>query len=106
MGINNSQIAACAPELISAMTGLAVVLGPLIANPTIIIFDNQSDGAVVLSWNGIQFKTFPAGEALVLDMRAAHGNAPNYTFSVGDSFSAIGSGTGSFSISYLYASNP
>jgi hypothetical protein len=106
MGINNSQRAACAPELIGAMTGSAVQLGPLLYNPTIIIFDNQSDAAVVLDWNLVQFKTFTAGEAMILDLRAAHGLAANYTFSIGDTFFATGAGTGDFSISYLYASNP
>lgn len=106
MGINNSQRAAVAPELITAMTGANILIGTLIANPTIIIFDNQSTTAVVVSWNLIQFKTFSAGEALVLDMRAAHGNAPNYTFSIGDSFYGNGAANGSFSISYLFAVNP
>lgn len=106
MGINNSQRAAAAPELIAAMTGSAVQLGPLIQNPTIITFDNQSDQGVVLFWNLIQWKTFTAGECMVLDLRAAHGSAPNYTFSIGDTFFATGGGAGSFSISYLYAANP
>lgn len=106
MGINNSQRAIAAPELIAAMTGSAVQLGPLIANPTIIIFDNQSDQGVILFWNDVQWKTFATSEALVLDLRAAHGVAPNYTFSIGDTFFAIGGGVGDFSISYLYAGNP
>src|SRR6185369_13668519 len=105
MGINNSQRAACAPELIEAMTGANVVLGPLIANPTIIIFDNQSTTGVVLSWNNVQFKTFTGGEVMVLVMRAAHGLAANYTFSIGDVFTANGAANGDFSISYLYAVN-
>lgn len=106
MGINNSQRAAAAPELIEAMTGSAVQIGPLIQNPVIITFDNQSDAAVVLFWNLVQFKTFSAGEAMVLDLRAAHGLAANFTFSIGDTFFATGAGTGDFSISYLYAANP
>lgn len=84
MGINNSQRAAAAPELIAAMTGAAVELGPLIQNPVIIIFDNQSDQGVVLDWNDVQWKTFTANECLVLDMRAAHGVADNFAFNIGD----------------------
>ena len=106
MGINNSQRAAAAPELIDAMTGSPVQLGPLLYNPTIIVFDNQSDQGVVLYWNDVQWKTFTANECMVLDMRAAHGLAANYTFSIGDTFFADGGGAGSFSISYLYAANP
>lgn len=105
MAINNSQRAVAAPELIEAMTGANVLIGTLLYNPTIIIFDNQSTTAVVLSINDVEWKTFPGGEALVLDMRAAHGLAPNYTFDVGTSFYGNGAANGSFSISYLYAKN-
>lgn len=105
MSIDNSAVALPAPELITAMTGANVLIGTLIANPTIIIFDNQSTTSVVLSINDVSWKTFPGGEALVLDMRAAHGNARNYSFQVGDSFSGNGAANGSFSISYLYAKN-
>ncbi len=106
MGINNSQRAVPAPELITAMTGVNVLIGTLIENPVIIIFDNQSTTSVVLSVNLVQWKTFTAGEAIVLDLRAAHGLAANYTFSIGDSFFGNGAATGSFSISYIYAGNP
>lgn len=105
MAINNSQRALPAPELITAMTGANVLIGTLLYNPTIIIFDNQSTTAVVISINDVSWKTFPGGEALVLDMRAAHGIAENYTFSVGDSFFGNGAANGSFSIAYLYARN-
>jgi len=106
MGINNSQRAVPATELITAMTGANVLIGTLVENPVIIIFDNQSTTSVVLSINLVQFKTFSAGEALVLDLKAAHGLAANFTFSVGDSFFGNGAANGSFSISYLYAGNP
>ncbi|SRR5258705_2295565 len=105
MSIDNSAVALAAPELITPMTGANVLIGTLIANPTIIILDNQSTTAVVLSINDVSWKTFTGGEALVLDMRAAHGNARNYTFAVGDSFFGNGAANGSFSISYLYAKN-
>jgi hypothetical protein len=105
MAIDNSAIAVAAPELITAMTGSNTLIGTLVANPTIIIFDNQSTTGVVLSINGVQWKTFQGGEAIVLDLRAAHGNARNYSFRVGDSFFGNGAANGNFSISYLYAQN-
>lgn len=105
MAIDNSAIAVPAPELIAAMTGSDAFIGTLIANPTIIILDNQSTTGVVLSINGVSWKTFTGGEALVLDLRAAHGQATNYSFRVGDSFSGNGAANGNFSISYLYAQN-
>jgi len=104
MSINNSQRAIAAPELIATMTGSNVVIGTLIASPTIIIFDNQGSASVVITINDIQWKTFPAGEALVLDMRGNHGIAPNYTFDTGTTFTGNGA-SGDFSISYLYAKN-
>ena len=105
MAINNSQVALPAPELITAMTGSNTLIGTLAYNPTIIVLDNQSTTSVVLSINDVSWKTFAAGEALVLDLRAASASAPNYTFSVGDSFFGNGAANGSFSISYLYAKN-
>jgi len=105
MAIDNSAVALPAPELITAMTGANVLIGSLAFNPTIIILDNQSTTAVVISINNVSWKTFAGGEALVLDMRAAHGNARNYSFQVGDSFFGNGAANGSFSISYLYAKN-
>ncbi len=105
MSINNSQRGAFAPELLETMTGSPVLIGTLLYNPVIIIFDNQSTVAVEISTDGVTtWKTFPAGEALVLDLRAAHGNAPNYTFDVGTSFYGDGA-SGDFSISYIYAKN-
>lgn len=105
MSINNSQRAQPATELIVAMTGSNVLIGNLTESPVIIIFDNQSTSAVVISIGLVSWKTFPAGEALVLDMRASSGLAPNFTFDVGTSFFGNGAATGSFSISYLYAKN-
>lgn len=104
MAINNSQRAMPAPELIETMTGSDVVIGTLIAPPVIIIFDNLGTVNVQISINDIAWKTFAAGEALVLDMRANHGIAPNFSFDEGDTF--IGNGaSGDFSIAYLYAKN-
>lgn len=107
MAINNSQRAQFAEELIAAMTGAAVDIGTLLFNPVIIIFDNMSTTSVEISIDGgtTTWKTFPGGEALVLDLRAAHGFAPNYTFDVGTTFTATGAANGNFSISYIYALN-
>ena len=105
MTINNSLRAIAAPELITAMTGSNTLIGTLVESPVIIIFDNQSTSATVLSIGSVSWKTFVAGEALVLDMRANHGIAANFTFPKGTQFFGNGAATGSFSISYLYAHN-
>lgn len=104
MSVNNSQRAGFATELSATMTGSFVSIGTLLFQPVIIIFDNQGTASVAISVNGgtTTWRTFPAGEALVLDLRAAHGNAPNYTFDVGTNFSGNGA-SGTFSISYIYA---
>ncbi len=108
MAINNSQRGAFAAELTTAMTGSFVQIGSLSQNPVIIIFDNQATSSVAISVDGgtTTWRTFPAGEALVLDLRAAHGLAPNYTFDAGTTFHGNGTAaTGNFSISYTYAQN-
>lgn len=76
----------------------------LTVNPIIAVLDNQSSVAVDLYINAILWKTFSAGEALVLDMRSNHGNASTWTFKLGTQFSVIATGgSGSFYISILYA---
>jgi hypothetical protein len=102
MTVNNSQVALPAPELYATMTGAQVLIGELLYNPTIIIFDNFAAVSVTVYIGAVQWKTFAAGEALVLDMRAAHGLAANYTFSVGTKIYGVGA-SGDFSVSYLYA---
>jgi hypothetical protein len=106
MTTNNSQIAVAAPELLATMTGSVLLIGVLIATPAIIIFDNQGTVAVSIYVNNTStaWRTFPAGEALVLDLRAAHANAPDFTFSTGTSFYGNGA-SGNFSISYIYPQN-
>lgn len=106
MAINFSQNAICAPEMAAVMTGSSVLIGTLLFNPVIIIFDNQGTAPVAISTDGAvtTWRTFPAGEALVLDLRAAHGLAPNYTFAQGMPFFGTGA-SGTFSISYIYAQN-
>lgn len=86
-------------------SGVSQNLGtPITVNPVIMVCDNLSTVAVQLLVNGVVWKTFSAGEALVLDLRANHGNAPNFTVDIGTQFSVIGTaGTGSFSLSLIYA---
>jgi len=111
-----SSRAGFAAELSAAMTTSTFVsIGTLLFSPVIIIFDNQSTASVAITTNFMQnhdgtyntWRTFPAGEALVLDLRAAHGSARDYTFDKGTIFLGEGtSATGNFSISYIYAINP
>lgn len=107
MGINLSQRAAPAPQLTinaASLTGTPALVGVLAFPQAIIIFDNMADVAVTITIGTVSWKTFAAGSALVLDLRANHGNAPNYSFDQGTPIFASGSaGTGSFTISYLYA---
>lgn len=103
MAVNSSQVALCAPELAASMTGSFALIGTLIHEPVQIIFDNQGTSSVAISTDGsTTWRTFPAGEALVLDMRGNHGIAANFTFSVGTNFYGNGA-SGTFSISYTYA---
>lgn len=104
MAINNSQRTKLPAELAASMTGSWVTIGTLLYNPVIIIFDNQGTKDIEISDDGgtTTWRTFPAGEALVLDLRGNHGEAPNYTFDVGTTFSGNGV-SGTFSISYTYA---
>jgi hypothetical protein len=108
MSINNSQRAAWPKELSATMTGSTVLIGTLTQNPVLIIFDNQSTVSISISINDSSgstvWRTFPAGEALVLDLRNQHGLAPNFTIDIGTSFYGTGA-SGTFSISYVYALN-
>jgi hypothetical protein len=91
--------------LAAPFTGVAQNVGTkLTHSPIIAIFDNQSDVSAALSINGVSWKTFVAGEALVLDLRGNHGFAPTLAIDANTQFSLIGSGgTGQFSISLVYA---
>lgn len=104
MNSNNSQKGGFAAELTASMTGSFTSIGTLLFNPVIIIFDNQGTVPIAISVDGgtTTWRTFPAGECLILDLRAAHGLAANYTFDIGTIFSGNGA-SGTFSISYVYA---
>ncbi len=108
MGINNSQICLFGTELSAVMTGASVLIGTLPVNPVTLIFDNQGTASVAIYVNGTAaanlWRTFPAGEALVLDLRDKAQSAPNFTPSVGTTFYGVGA-SGTFSISYNYAQN-
>lgn len=89
-----------------AFSGSFQTLGSaLTQNPVIMIFDNQADVSVEVSIDGTNtWKTFPAGEALVLDLRGNHGIASNFSVDIGTQFYVRATaGTGSFSLSILYA---
>lgn len=106
MTSNRSIIADMADELrIAVLTGGFDLIGTLDFNPVQIIFDNQSTVSIGISKNGTSiWHTFPAGEAIVLDMRGNNGIADNFTFPEGTRFYAQGAaGANAFSISYTYA---
>jgi|SRR5882672_2310756 len=104
MSIDLSAVAVTGVELTGVMSGSSVLIGTLLHPAALIIFDNQGTVPVAISTDGgtTTWRTFPAGEALVLDLRAAQGKAPNFNFPVGTSFSGVGA-SGTFSISYIYA---
>lgn len=106
MSINNSQRALFPAELLATMTGSAVLIGTLLYNPVLIIFDNQGTVPVAISVNdstgGTVWRTFPAGEAVILDLRDKAHLASNFTIDLGTSFYGNGA-SGNFSISYVAA---
>jgi len=91
-------------ELTATMSGSFVLIGTLPHEVSHIIFDNQGTVAVAISVDGgtTTWRTFPGGEALVLDLRAATGSAPTFVFPKGTTFYGNGA-SGTFSISYIYA---
>lgn len=96
----NNQLMLPAEELIETMTGSDILIGTLLQSPVKLIMDNQSTVPVVLSisFDGgstlIQWHTFPAGEAIILDDDL-------YSFPKGTQFYGNGA-SGDFSISYTY----
>lgn len=84
-----------ASELAATMNGSRVLIGTLLQVPNKIIFDNQGTASVAI---GTQFvttwRTFPAGEALILDEDLA-------AFPIGTQWYGTGA-SGTFSISYTY----
>lgn len=107
MSYNPSNILASFPDESSRagpFSGAYQTLGSVLSDPPImIIFDNQSDVSVEVSVNGSStWKTFVAGEALVLDMRANKGHAHSFSLPVGTQIYVKGTaGTGSFRMSLV-----
>lgn len=108
MSVNNSERAGWPTELSAAMTGSIVEIGTLTSNPVLLIFDNQGTDSVAISVNDSTgdtvWRTFPAGEAVILDLRNQQGIASNFTSDIGTTFYGNGV-SGTFSISYIYALN-
>lgn len=106
MSINNSGRGIFPNELKETMTGSPVLIGTLVYNPVLIIFDNQGTVDVEISVNDSTgtnvWKTFPGGEAVVLDLRDKAHLASNFTFDLGTTFYGNGA-SGDFSISYIAA---
>lgn len=92
------QRAIAPPELSASMTGSFTAIGTLLGPPLIIIFDNQGTVPVAISFDGgtTTWKTFSAGEALVLDEAAAGAVLSKGTIVSGNGAS------GTFSVSYIY----
>jgi len=96
-------------ELSGVMTTATVVeIGSLLFNPVHLIFDNQSTSPVAISVNDNTgtnvWKTFSAGETLILDMRGNKGMAANFTADIGTTYYGAGTtASGDFKISYTYA---
>ena len=110
MTINKSIICVVAEELkfdTDELDGSWQLVGTLEENPVHIIFDNESDVEVEVGTDAdTVWKTFGAGTAVLLDMRANHGIADNMTFRKGKRFyikSTAGAAGNFFSISYTYA---
>ena len=98
--INNSQKLQFGAELSAVMTGGAVLIGTLTVAPAKIVFDNQGTVAVAIYTNGTTnlWHTFPAGEAIIIDLNDPSAKGP---ISIGTTFYGVGA-SGTFSISYLY----
>lgn len=87
-------------------TGSAQLLGTLTNEPVLILFKNQSSVSAFLADNSGSTKgtTMVAGESIIMDCRANHGNADNMGFKIGTSFFVTGTGgTGAFKVSVIYA---
>lgn len=106
MSVNSSQKGEFPNELSASMTGSVVKIGTLLYNPVILIFDNQGTAPIAISANDSTgtnvWRTFPAGEGVILDLRDKAHLASNFTFDIGTTFYGNGA-SGTFSISYVYA---
>jgi hypothetical protein len=93
-----AQLSVAAP-----FSGADQLLGVTTQETIWICYDNQSDVDVDLYVDGVLWKTFEAGEALVDDCNSNKGNAPVVPIPTGTRFSCLGTaGTGAFRISLKY----
>ena len=107
MSANIAERAEMGVELsITTLTGTPTydLIGTLLHEASVIIFDNLGTVAVGVSNDGANtWKTFAAGEGLVLDLRSQQGKAQNFAFRKGMNFYAIGAaGACDLRISYIY----
>jgi hypothetical protein len=101
--LNISQTVKFPNELTATMSGSFVVIGTLVASPRVIIFDNQGTVSVQISVDGVNtWRTFTAGEAMILDLATNKAASPNLTIQAGTTFYGNGA-SGTFSISYITA---
>jgi len=92
---NNNQVQLPGAELSAVMDGTKVLIGTLPYNPVKIIFDNQGLAPVAIGTDAVAtWRTFPAGEAIILDNDLE-------AFPIGTRFYGTGA-SGTFSISYTY----
>jgi hypothetical protein len=86
-------------------TGVAQNLGTPTTYPAVVmVIDNQSTVSVQFVVNGAVWKTFSAGEALVLDLRGNAAHAPTFATDAHTQFQIIGTaGSGIFSLAIIYA---
>jgi len=100
MNVYVNRRGVAAPELSAVMTGSFTSIGTLLETPDKIIFDNHGTVDVAISVDGgtTTWKTFSAGEALVLDKIEA------WPFQKGTVFYGNGA-SGTFRISYIYPYN-
>lgn len=108
MSINNSQRAIWPNELKATMTGSVVEIGTLLSNPVLLYMDNQGTAPIAISINDPTganvWKTFPAGEAIAMDLRDKAHLAANFSADIGTTFYGNGA-SGDFSIAYVSALN-
>jgi len=71
-----------------SITNAYVALGTPLLHPAInVVFDNQTDTLIQVSWDGTNtWKTFGAGEALVLDVQSNRGIGEEMCIAQGTQF--------------------
>ena len=93
-----------------AITNAYLAIGTPLAHPAInVIFDNQTETQIQISWDGINtWKTFAPGQALILDVQSNRGRAEVMQIAQGTQFYiryVSAPTTFAFYISVLYGFN-